>query len=180
MPPATHPIFVLSGTHGSGKSTVAAALMQHFDFGVHIAVDDVRRCVMSGFADIVPEVTVETERQFRLARWSALQTATIYAEAGFAVALDDIVEEKIFQRQYQQLLHGYPIRKVLLAPSVDVALARLAEKGIKQGKPWLEHTRALHQDLGKANRTGDKWLVLDNSNLSVEQTVAQILDKTKV
>ena len=179
MPPATQHIFVISGTHGAGKSTVAAALMKHFELGIHISVDEIRHSVVSGFADTV-DATTETERQFRLARWSALQTATIYAEADFAVALDDSVEEKVFQRQYQQLLHGYPIRKVLLAPSLDVALARLAELGTKKTKPWLEHTRTLHQELGSANRTGAKWLVLDNSNLSVEETVQQILDKTKI
>ncbi|MBI1293657.1 AAA family ATPase [bacterium] len=179
MPPATQPIFVISGTHGAGKSTVAVALMQHFELGIHISVDEIRRSVVSGFADTL-DTAAESERQFRLARWSALQTATIYAEAAFAVALDDAVEEKIFQRQYQQLLHGYLIRKVLLAPPLDVALARLAELGIKKTKPWVEHTRTLHQELSTANRAGAKWLVLDNSNLSVEETVQQILDKTKI
>ena len=48
------PIFLLSGTPGAGKSSVATALMQHFEFGLHIPVDDLREWVVSGLADPVP------------------------------------------------------------------------------------------------------------------------------
>lgn len=152
--------------------------MQHFQFGLHIPVDDIREWVVSGIVSPIAAWTGETERQFRLARWSALQTATIYAEAGFAVAIDDVVHERVFQQQYQQLLHGYPIYKVLLSPRVEVAEERNATR---TNKPFdtailAETSRRLHDELRKSNRPQDGWLVVDSSQLSVEETVERILN----
>lgn len=180
-PPPAQPIFVITGTPGSGKSTVAKALMQQFEFGVHVPVDEIREWVVSGIAHPIPTWTDETGRQFRLARWSALQTATIYAEAGFAVAIDDVVQEPIFQRQYQQLLHGYTIHKILLSPDVDVAVERNTTRTNKtfDTKVLTETTRSLHAELLKSNRAQDGWKVIDSSSLSVAETVAQILGKKR-
>jgi hypothetical protein len=47
--------------------------MRRFSFGIHIPIDDLREWVVSGMAQAVPLWTEETERQFRLARHSAVQ-----------------------------------------------------------------------------------------------------------
>jgi predicted kinase len=179
-PPTARPIFVISGTPGSGKSTIAKTLLQHFELGIHIPVDDIREWVTAGIAHPIPKWTDETERQFRLARWAALQTATIYAEAGFTVALDDVVQEPIFQRQYQQLLHGYRIYKVLLSPSIEVALERNATRTHKafDTKVLTEAIHHLSTELRQANHPQAGWLVIDNSTLTIDETVTQILAKT--
>jgi chloramphenicol 3-O-phosphotransferase len=173
-----HSIFILSGTPGAGKSTIARLLMHAFDFGIHIPVDEIREWVASGIAHPIPTWTEETERQFRLARWSALQTATIYAEAGFTVALDDVVSETVFQRQYQQLLHGYRIHKVLLSPRVETALERNATRTNKpfDTAPLVKAISRLHEELRENNTEQTGWLVVDSSNLSPEETVAKILE----
>ena len=51
------PIFLISGTPASGKSSVSLALMRRFARGVHLAVDDLREMVISGIAHPVPEWT---------------------------------------------------------------------------------------------------------------------------
>ncbi len=87
------PLFLITGTPGSGKSTAARSLMQRFPFGLHIPVDDLREWVVAGIAHPVPEFTEETARQFQLARTAAAGIVALYAGAGFAVALDDVIHE---------------------------------------------------------------------------------------
>jgi tRNA uridine 5-carbamoylmethylation protein Kti12 len=65
------PIFLIMGTPASGKSTVAKALMQRFERGLHIPVDDLRHLVVAGLSDMAFEIPPETLRQLRLARESA-------------------------------------------------------------------------------------------------------------
>jgi tRNA uridine 5-carbamoylmethylation protein Kti12 len=50
-------IFLLSGMPAVGKSSVSKALMQRFDKGVHIPVDDLRAMVVSGMVHPVPTWT---------------------------------------------------------------------------------------------------------------------------
>ena len=87
------PLFLITGAPGAGKSVTAAALMRRFPFGLHIPVDELREWVVSGISQPVPEFTEETGRQFRLARTAAAQVAALYADAGFAVAIDDVIHE---------------------------------------------------------------------------------------
>src|SRR5688572_21761477 len=113
------PVFVISGTPGAGKSTVAVALARRFRPGVHIPVDDVREWVVSGIANPVPVWTEETTRQFRLARQVAGDAALIYAEAGFAVVIDDVVLQTEGGSVYGEHLAAVGPHLVLLRPSLE-------------------------------------------------------------
>lgn len=86
---AKAPVFLISGTPGSGKTSVAQALLRHFPLGLHLPLDDFREFVVSGRASVF-NWSEETDRQFALARTAAVGMATSYLEAGFAVALDDV------------------------------------------------------------------------------------------
>src|SRR5437763_326435 len=112
-------IYIFSGVPGAGKSSVSRALMQRFPAGLHIPVDDLREWVASGRADPIPEWTPETTRQFRLARRSAAQIALVYAGAGFAVAIDDVVFPAEAQALFVEPLAAFPVRKILLRPDLQ-------------------------------------------------------------
>lgn len=168
---------MLSGPPGAGKSTLARALMQRFTHGLHIPVDDLREWVVAGIAHPVPVWTDETTRQFQLARRAASQTARIYAEAGFAVAIDDVIFAADARRMYEPHLSGLTLHRVLLLPSAEVALERNATRTTKNFDTQVltEPIRQIHRELARQGAELEQWLVLDTSALSVADTVAQIL-----
>lgn len=175
--PTQPSIFLITGVPGSGKTSVATALMQRFPFGVHIPIDDLREWVVSGIAQPVPIWTEETERQFRLARQAAVQIALNYVQAGFAVAIDDVIvpaDAKIFS---DSALSVYPFHKILLQPQLDVALERNALRTKKNFDiSILEDTiQHLYQWFLTQRFTEVGWISLDNTHLTVEQTVDIIL-----
>ena len=69
-------LFMITGTPGAGKSTVATALMQRFPFGIHVPVDDIRDWVVSGIAYPGRDRSEETTRQMHLARQGAARRET--------------------------------------------------------------------------------------------------------
>src|SRR5947209_12215791 len=121
IPPKKSPIFLITGTPGAGKTSVATALVKRFALGLHIPVDDLREWVVAGRANPIPTWTAETTRQFRLARQAAAQVAHIYAGAGFAVAIDDVILPAEAEALLATPLASHNVYKVLLRPDLAVA-----------------------------------------------------------
>jgi chloramphenicol 3-O-phosphotransferase len=171
------PIFLITGTPGSGKSSVARALLQRFEFGLHLPVDDLREFVVSGISHPVPDWTEETGRQFRLARESAASSAKLYASNGFAVVIDDVISNDDVSKFFEPAFAEFDFHKIFLQPRLEVALERNRTRTNKNFNPSFleEPIRQIHAWMSAQEFPND-WLKLDSSELNLEQTVDAILE----
>jgi chloramphenicol 3-O-phosphotransferase len=136
--------------------------------------------VVSGIAQPVPEWTEETGRQFRLARETAAAMARIYAAAGFAVAIDDVIFPEQVQAIFAGALRDFPLHRVLLRPRVEVALERNARRSNKafDTAVLVETIGAVQGRLDAQDFARAGWLIVDNSLLTVDETVDEILRRS--
>jgi chloramphenicol 3-O-phosphotransferase len=175
------PIFLLSGLPAAGKSSVARALMARFPYGLHLSVDSLRTWVVSGYARATPVLSPEARRQFAVARRSAARIAREYADAGFAVAVDDVLSPGDARDLFVTPFAGYTIHKVLLRPSLDEALRRNAARAKTSfDTAYLAETiLALDRRMDAQEYAADGWLVIDTTTLTVEATVDAVIAETR-
>lgn len=171
----------MTGTPASGKTTISETLLAHFAYGVHLPVDLLRGLVVSGLSNPIGSWDDETDRQFRLARDSAALVAKTYANAGFAVVIDDVIFPDMVAHHYDHVLASFEVHKVLLRPSIAVAIARNKARQLdidneqlgKIIKPIYDHFATF--DLSALKEAG--WCILDTSNDSVEESVSRLIDE---
>jgi adenylylsulfate kinase-like enzyme len=164
-------IFLINGTQGAGKSTVARLMAKHFDRGACVDADDLLRLVVSGAVPLEPPLSVEAERQLRLRARIASQLADTFFEAGFTVVIAEIFAGRL--DHFRTEIRNRPLLLVNLAPSLDVVKRRNEERPNKNVfEPWSPILdRAMRETMSGIG------LWLDNSAQSPEETVDEILQR---
>lgn len=164
-------IFLINGTQGAGKSTVARLLARRFDRSACIDADDLLRLVVSGAAPLEPSLSPEAERQLRLRARVASQLADTFFEAEFTVVMAEILAGRL--DHFRADIKNRPLLLVNLAPSLDVVKRRNEERPNKNVfEPWSPILdRAMRETMSGIG------LWLDNSNQSPEETVDEILQR---
>jgi hypothetical protein len=154
---------------------VARALLDRFPFGYQVDVDGIREIVTSRLASPL-EWTDETSRQFALATRASAALARVYADAGFAVAIDGGIDSELVEAALAE--HGLRDRMVgvVLHPRLGLALDRNRSRQTKAfDTSVLEGVmRQIDTDVARdAARPG--WHEIDNSDEPVATTVDRIL-----
>ena len=172
------PIFLVVGAPAVGKSTVSRALARRFERSIHIPIDDLRDMVASGRILPSPDWSAGLVEQIGLARRAAIAMAVGYAEAGFAVVLDDFWDPPGLL-EYRELPDGRPFHRVLLRPPRAVALERNSgRRGEDPARSLLD--AGIHHVYGLLDAAGEQldregWLVLNNTDLSPDEAAARIV-----
>ncbi|MBB5913222.1 chloramphenicol 3-O-phosphotransferase [Nocardia transvalensis] len=167
-------VYLITGIQAAGKSTVAQALAERFPRSAHVRGDAFRRFVVGGAEPMSPEPPPEALAQLRLRHRLAAQAADGYAAAGFTAVLQDVVLGEFLPYTIEQI-RTRPLYAVVLAPRPDAIERREA------GRDKTAYGTFTVADLDGALRaeTPDIGLWLDSSDLTVEETVDEILARAE-
>lgn len=164
-------IILITGNMASGKSTVAQALAERLLKSVHLRGDTFRRMIINGQAEMGFNLSEDARSQLELRYELAIYAAKRYADAGFTVVYQDIIIGPKL-REVADAFAGYRLAVVVLRPSAEVIAAREHERS-KTGYPDRESVYKFDQILREETPRIGFWL--DNSQLSVEETVDKIV-----
>ena len=177
------PVFILIGPPAVDKSTTSKALAAKFSRSIHIPVDDIRNMVLSGLALPGFEWSTELILQINLARKSVIHMALNYQRAGFAVVIDDFLDP-LQLSEYQAFLKEPRIYKFILYPNQETAHARNFQRaGDDPARDYIdEGIRIVYQQLNAMIEPlrKDGWIVLDTTELSIEESVLEILNHSSI
>ena len=164
-----------------GKSTTSRALAATFPRSIHVPVDDLRHMVVSGLELPGPDWTAELVRQIALAREWAVRLALDYAEAGFAVVLDDFYDPNGLA-EYRELLARPETQGVVLFPNQAEARRRNAARSPGETGAYIDGaipTAYGFLEPALERLAAEGWLILDTTNMDVDGAVAAILDHAR-
>ena len=168
-----HKIILLTGGPGSGKSTIAHLLAQHFSKSLHLQVDHLRGMMVNGIEN--GNWTDETTRQFQWARKSAIYMAQLYADQGVDVVVDDVCVPAEFAEDYTALFNDPRTCKVLLLPTISALTKRLQNRAGPYDQFLMKELPWLYSYLDPMPKAG--WIVVDSSEWTIEQTFKEVLGR---
>ena len=166
-------VYLITGPMAAGKSTVARLLAERFGRGVFLEGDFFRRSIVRGRVEVRPEPSREAIEQLRLRYRVAAAAADAYCDAGFTVALEDVVAGPLLG-EYRTMIRSRPCHVIVLLPSLEAVAVREAARAQKGYTHWT--VDQLYREFATETPRVGVWL--DTSEHSPEETVDEILART--
>jgi predicted kinase len=166
-------VYLITGPMAAGKTTVARLLGEQFERGVHLEGDVFRRSIVSGREEMTPEQAPAALEQLRLRYRLAAAAADTYFDAGFSVALEDVVAGPLLD-EYVAMIRSEPCHVIVLLPSMAAVTGREAQRNGTGYDRW--ELESFYK--GFVETTPRIGLWLDTTELTPEQTVAEILRRS--
>jgi hypothetical protein len=107
--------------------------------------------------------------------------AQLYASQGFAVAIDQVIYPHDVKKHFENSLSDFRLHKIFLEPELSTARDRNAKRQNKDfdtaflDEPIVDIYRSLEDKISQD--TG--WLTVNSTDQRIEDTVAEIIRKTR-
>ena len=166
-------VYLITGPMAAGKSTVARLVADEFERGVHLEGDFFRRSIVSGREEMTPDRSPEALEQLRLRYRLGAAAADAYFDAGFGVALDDVVAGPLLD-EYRAMIRSERCHVIVLLPSMAAVRQREAQRNGTGYDRWgLED---FYKGFVETTPRTGTWL--DTTDLTPGETVAEIRRRT--
>jgi chloramphenicol 3-O-phosphotransferase len=170
---------VVVGAQASGKSSIARSLAARCRRGAYIEGDVLWKMVVGGAVDMSADADEEAERQLALRyRNGALLCESFVSEGFVAVHAENMYGETV-ERHVRSL--RCPRSLVVLRPRPEVIAERERGRGTTAYGPWIPPGGSLLDAIIRF----DDWVAetpriglwIDSSDLTIDETVQEVLDR---
>ncbi len=130
---------------------------------MHLQLDQVRDLIVAGRADPRRPGVVQSE-QYELSVAACCALARVFVEAGYDVAVDDVLPPPAFDTHWRPALEGIDARAVVVVPSLDETLRRAGARDKRVPEDIIRRQY-------KASLLWPKRFQIDTTGLGLEESV---------